>query len=463
MTQIELSRNKKFSAQLKYVCRREGLEAETLRKRIIQGKVVIPCNKKHRIPRPCGIGKGLTTKVNANLGTSPYRPRIKSELEKLAIAIKYGADTVMDLSIGGNLSKIRKAIIAQSTVPVGTVPIYEAALVAERKFGSLLKMQIEGIFEVLEQQASDGVDFFTIHAGLTRSNLSLLTKKRRRLAGIVSRGGAILACWMNKHLCENPFFEHFDRVLDIARRYDIAVSLGDGLRPGSIYDANDPAQNAELYTLGDLAKQARKASVQVIIEGPGHVPLDKIKDCVELEKRVCSQAPFYVLGPLVTDIGAGYDHITSAIGGAIAASYGADFLCFVTPSEHLRLPSAKDVKEGVIASKLAAHSADLVKGIKPALDWDKKMSIARSRRDWKKQIKLSIDPDKSKQYCSAQLIYPAGVCSMCGEYCALKLWGRSQGKYKDAPPMRPSYIGITRASQARDTGSIPVGRFFKNE
>lgn len=406
---------------MKYISKREGLDAETIRRRVSQGRIVIPRNIKRRIPRPCGVGQGLTTKVNANLGTSPYKPRLKTELEKLAVAIKYGADTVMDLSVGGNLNKIRREIIKHSIVPVGTVPIYEAAVAAERKYGSFLKMGTESIFEILEKQASDGVDFFTIHAGVTRKNLSVLTKKGRRITGIVSRGGAILACWMSKRLRENPFFEHFDRVLEIARRHDIALSLGDGLRPGSIFDANDEAQNAELYTLGELAERCRKASVQVIIEGPGHVPLNRIKESVLLEKKICSGAPFYVLGPLVTDVGSGWDHITSAIGGAIAASCGADFLCFVTPSEHLRLPSAEDVKEGVIASRIAAHAADLVKGIRSALDWDKEMSIARGKRNWKKQIKLSVDPEKSKRYYGAQNLRSADVCTMCGEYCALKL------------------------------------------
>jgi phosphomethylpyrimidine synthase len=421
MTQIELAKNKEYSPEMKYISKREGLDIETIRRRLSLGRIVIPRNIKRKIVRPCGIGQGLTTKVNANLGTSPYKPRIKNELKKLAFAIKYGADTVMDLSVGGNLSKIRREIIKHSIVPVGTVPIYEAAVLAERKYGSFLKMETEDIFEVLRRQASDGVDFFTIHAGVTQKNLSVLMRRGKRITGIVSRGGAILACWMKRHRRENPFFEYFDRVLEIARRYDITLSLGDGLRPGSIFDANDEAQNAELFTLGELARRARKASVQIIIEGPGHVPLDKIKDNVLLEKKVCSGAPFYVLGPLVTDIGSGWDHITSAIGGAIAASWGADFLCFVTPSEHLRLPSAEDVKDGVIASRIAAHAADLVKGIKSAQDWDRKMSVARGNRNWKKQIKLSVDPGKSMRYFGAQNLRSADVCTMCGEYCALKL------------------------------------------
>ncbi|MFH1577579.1 MAG: phosphomethylpyrimidine synthase ThiC [Candidatus Omnitrophota bacterium] len=419
MTQIETARNKRYSSLMRQISRQEGLDLETLRLRVAQGKIVIPANKKRKTIKPCGIGQGLRTKINANLGTSPLRPQIRNELRKTDIAIKYGADTIMDLSIGGNLGKIRKAIISRSTVPVGTVPVYEAAVNAQRKYGSFLKMKPEDIFDVLEQQASDGVDFFTIHAGVTQKNLSVFMRRTNRIAGIVSRGGAMLACWMKARKRENPFFEYFDRILDIARRYDITLSLGDGLRPGSIFDANDEAQTAELITLGKLAKRAWEKSVQVIIEGPGHVPLDKIKEAILLEKKLCNGAPFYVLGPLVTDIASGYDHITAAIGGAIAARWGADFLCFVTPSEHLRLPSIEDVKEGVIASRIAAHAGDLTKGIKSALEWDRKMSIARGKRNWKKQIKISLDPDKSTRYYGN--LPNREVCTMCGEYCAVKL------------------------------------------
>ncbi|MFC1658327.1 phosphomethylpyrimidine synthase ThiC [Candidatus Omnitrophota bacterium] len=424
MTLIESAKNNKITAQMRTVSAREGMIPSVLGKRVSEGRIVIPRNIKRKIAKPCGIGFGLTTKVNANLGTSPFHSSLKDELKKLNTAIKYGADTVMDLSIGGDLRKIRRAIVQHSNVPVGTVPVYQAAVNAERKSGSFLKMEAEDIFEVLEEQAADGVDFFTIHAGVTLRNLSFL-KTRKRLTGIVSRGGSMLACWMSKRNRENPFFEYFDRVLDIARRYDITLSLGDGLRPGSIFDANDSAQEAELFTLGELTLRARKACVQVIIEGPGHVRLDKIKENVLLEKRLCRGAPFYVLGPLVTDIASGYDHIVSAIGGAIAASCGADFLCFVTPSEHLRLPGINDVKEGVIASRIAAHSSDLVKGIKSALGWDRDMSLARGKRNWRQQIKLSLDPEKSKAYYGTDKSSGNGVCSMCGEYCAIKLSKRS--------------------------------------
>ena len=421
MTQIQLAKHKKCSSQMRTISKREGISLETVRKRIARGKIVIPCNKKGRVKNLCGIGLGLTTKVNANIGTSSYKPRIKNELKKLEIAIKYGTDTVMDLSIGGDLNKVRKEIIARSSVPVGTVPIYEAAVNAKKNYGSFLKMSVEGIFDVLEQQASEGVDFFTIHAGVTQKNLSFLSQRTKRLTGIVSRGGAILACWMKKHKRENPFFEYFNRVLDIVYRYDITLSLGDGLRPGSIFDADDKAQISELITLGELTKYAWKTPVQVIIEGPGHVRLDKIKENILLEKKICSGAPFYVLGPLVTDIASGYDHITSAIGGAAAASFGADFLCFVTPAEHIRLPSIDDVKQGVIASRIAAHSSDLVKGIKSALQQDRDLSIARGKRDWKKQIELSLDPEKFTQYYNAKGLQPDDVCSMCADYCAIKL------------------------------------------
>lgn len=426
MTQIESAKDKKYTPEMKIISKREGLNLQTLRQRISRGRIVIPHNKKRNITKPCGIGYGLSTKVNANLGTSPHQSNVTNELRKLEVALKYGADTIMDLSIGGNLKRIRKEIIKHSPVPVGTVPIYEAAVDAEKKYGSFLKIGVEEIFQVLQQQASDGVDFFTIHAGVTQKNLSTLLRGHKRITGIVSRGGAILATWMKKHRRENPFFENFDRVLDIAHQYDITLSLGDGLRPGSIFDANDKAQESELRTLGELAKRAWKASVQVIIEGPGHVRLDKIRENVLLEKEICRGAPFYVLGPLVTDIASGYDHISSAIGGAIAASCGADFLCFVTPSEHLRLPSINDVKEGVIAARIAAHSSDLVKGIRSALNWDRDMSIARGRRNWQRQIRLSLDPVKSRKYYGNRAkLLPDHVCTMCEEYCAIKLSGIS--------------------------------------
>jgi len=326
----------------------------------------------------------------------------------------------MDLSVGGNLKKIRKEVIRNSPIPIGTVPIYEIAVNASRKKGNFLKFGIDDILDTLQLQAEEGIDFFTIHAGVTRKSLNTL-KKNKRILDIVSRGGAILANWIIVHKKENPFYEYFDKILDIAYKYDVTISLGDGLRPGSILDATDKAQIAELKILGQLASYAKKRNVQVMIEGPGHVPLDQIKKNVILEKEICYGAPFYCLGPLVTDIAAGYDHISSAIGGALAASYGADFLCYVTPSEHLRHPSIDDVREGVIASRIAAHAADIVKGIKKALEWDKSMSEARKIRDWKKQIELSIDPDKASLYRTSSKPQILDVCTMCGKYCSIKL------------------------------------------
>jgi phosphomethylpyrimidine synthase len=310
-------------------------------------------------------------------------------------------------------------VLKRATVPVGTVPLYEIAVGAQEK-GSLFGFGIADILRVLKEQAEDGVDFFTIHAGVTRDSLSALNKERR-LLNIVSRGGAILAGWIRRQRKENPFYQYFQEILDLAYEYDITLSLGDGLRPGSIFDATDKPQLAELKILGRLCAQARKKNVQVMIEGPGHVPLNQIKENVELEKRICRKAPFYVLGPLVTDVASGYDHINAAIGGALAASYGADFLCYVTPSEHLRHPSAEDVKEGVIASRIAAHAADIAKGIKSSFRWDREMSVARCRRNWSRQLRLSVDPQKARAYRNSSRPDILDVCTMCGKYCPIKL------------------------------------------
>lgn len=420
MTQLEYARKKTLTPLMREVARQEGLKPESLLGYINQGKVVIPANKNHKLKKPCGIGFGLRTKVNANIGTSTDESGISDELKKLKAAVKYGADTVMDLSVGGAIAQIRQKILAASPVPVGTVPVYEVAVNAQAKKGNFLEFDYQDILDVLEKQAKEGVDFFTIHAGVTRKSLAAL-KKSQRILGIVSRGGAILAGWMSRHKKENPFYEYFDRILDIAYKYDITLSLGDGLRPGSVADATDAAQIAELKILGKLAQDCRRRNVQVMIEGPGHVPLDQIKENIRLEKTICRQAPFYVLGPLVTDVAAGYDHISAAIGGALAASYGADFLCYVTASEHLRHPSVTDVREGVVASRIAAHAADVVKGVKGARQWDKAISWARKKRDWKKQIRLSIDPDKARAYRVSSRPQVTDVCTMCGRYCSIKL------------------------------------------
>ncbi|MBU1727122.1 MAG: phosphomethylpyrimidine synthase ThiC [Candidatus Omnitrophica bacterium] len=420
MTQLELAKNNKITPLIKKVSEAENISAKKLIKDIATGRVVIPKNVRHNISRPCGVGSGLKTKINANIGTSTDKGNLKDELKKLSAAIKYGADAVMDLSVGGDLKKIRQEVLKRSPVPVGTVPVYEIAVNAKRQRNNPLKFDARDMLHCLESQAEEGVDFFTIHSGVTQKNICAL-KTSKRILNIVSRGAAILASWMNYHKEENPFFEYFDQILKIAYRYDITLSLGDGLRPGSVLDATDKAQISELKTLGALAQRARKKNVQVMIEGPGHVPLNQIEENIALEKKYCNNAPFYVLGPLVTDIAAGYDHISSAIGGALAASFGADFLCYVTPSEHLRHPSEDDVREGVIASRIAAHAADIVKNPKAALKWDKAMSLARRSKDWKRQIELSVDPEKAKNYRASSKPRQDDVCTMCGEYCSIKL------------------------------------------
>jgi len=420
MTQLEYAKNNTLTPLMRLIAKNEEVRENLILKHIKSGKVVVPKNRIHDLNKPCGIGLGLRTKINANIGTSTDKSDIGEELKKLEIAVKYGADTVMDLSEGGNLKKIREEILKKSPIPVGTVPVYEIAVNAQKKKGDFLKFTKDDVLNTLESQAKEGVDFFTIHSGLTLKSLGVL-KKAGRILDIVSRGGAIIASWMQMHKKENPFYESFNEILGIAYKYDVTLSLGDALRPGSILDATDKAQITELMILGSLALKAKKRNVQVIIEGPGHVPINQIKKNILLEKKICHGAPFYVLGPLVTDVGAGYDHITASIGGALAASFGADFLCYVTPSEHLRHPTFEDVREGVVASKIAAHAADLVKKVKSALEWDKKMSTARKQRDWKRQIELSIDPDKAKDYRNSSIPHLIDVCTMCGKYCSIKL------------------------------------------
>ena len=420
MTQLEFAKKNIITALMRKLAAIEGIKPLKLMRLMRAGKVVIPLNINHKIKKPCAVGATLSTKVNANIGTSTDESRISDEIGKLKCAIKHGADALMDLSVGGNLSKIRKEVLKYSTVPVGTVPVYEVAVRAAKKNNNFLKFSAEDVLSVLEEQAKQGVDFFTIHSGVTKKSLKVL-EKQKRFMGVVSRGGAIIVSWMKLHKKENPFYSHFDQILDIAHKYDVTLSLGDGLRPGSILDATDKAQIAELKILGGLAKRARDRGVSVMIEGPGHVPLNQIEKNIVLEKKYCSGAPFYVLGPLVTDVSPGYDHITSAIGGAIAASFGADFLCYVTPAEHLRHPKINDVRDGVIASRIAAHAGDLVKRKKTAIEWDRNISAARKARDWRKQIQLSIDPQKARQYRLSSKPKLSKVCTMCGKYCSIKL------------------------------------------
>jgi phosphomethylpyrimidine synthase len=401
------------------VAQQEGLEAEVIRQGVANGTVVIPANANHGNLVPCGIGQGLRTKVNANIGTSSDFGNIDTELGKLRIAIEAGADTVMDLSTGGDLARIRQAIIASSSVPVGTVPIYQAGIEATNRHGAIVKMTVDELFAVIEEHARDGVDFITVHCGVTRSAIARL-KQQGRVTDVVSRGGAFLIGWIVYNERENPLYEYYDRLLEIARHFDVTLSLGDGMRPGSLADATDRAQVEELLTIGELVQRARQAGVQVIVEGPGHLPLNQIEANVRLEKAICRGAPFYVLGPLVTDVAVGYDHITGAIGGAIAAAAGTDFLCYVTPAEHLSLPDPEDVKQGVIASRIAAHAGDIAKGVKGAEQWDMKMSLARKKLNWEEQARLSLDPERSRQVHSKHASAGA-ACSMCGEYCAMAL------------------------------------------
>lgn len=409
-----------LTPEMETVARAEGLRPEELMELVARGEVVIPANRNHRGLNPKGIGKGLRVKVNANLGTSTDHADLEEELAKLRLALEAGTDTVMDLSTGGDLDAIRRAILEHCPVPLGTVPIYQAAIEAAERKGGIIFMTPEDIFAVIERQAADGVDFMTVHCGVTLATLERL-RRQGRVTDIVSRGGAFLATWMLYHGKENPLYEGFDRLLEIARRHDVTLSLGDGLRPGSLADATDRAQIEELIVLGELVEEARRAGVQVMVEGPGHVPLDQVAANVLVQKRLCRDAPFYVLGPLVTDIAPGYDHIACAIGGALAAYYGADFLCYVTPAEHLRLPKPEDVREGVIAARIAAHAADLARGNKEAWKKDLEMSKARKALDWERQMELCIDPVKARQLRSQRLPSERDVCTMCGKFCAIKL------------------------------------------
>jgi phosphomethylpyrimidine synthase len=426
-TFIEKTQEGTFSKELIMVAESEKLSVEEIAAGVVQGTVVIPANPAHLSLTPRGIGKGLRTKVNANLGTSQGNSGLEYELAKLKIAVEAGADAVMDLSTGGDVQSLRQQLLHNCPVPFGTVPIYEAALLAREKHGSILEMSVEDIFGAIEGQAVGGVDFMTIHTGITLGAIKLL-QEQGRVADVVSRGGSFLLAWMLHHEQENPLYVHFDRLLEIARRYEVTLSLGDALRPGAIADATDRAQIHELITLGQQVQCCRKAGVQVMVEGPGHVPINQIAANVVLQKQLCQGAPFYVLGPLVTDVAPGYDHITSAIGGALAAMAGADFLCYVTPAEHLGLPDAQQVREGVIASRIAAHAADLAKGVPGAAEWDLQMSRARKALDWETQERLALDPEPVRAYRSRNL--ESGECTMCGPFCAMKIVSNALGGKK---------------------------------
>jgi phosphomethylpyrimidine synthase len=419
MTQLESARKGIITPQMRQVAHIEQVDESFICENVAAGKIVIPANINRSIPQACGIGKGLKIKVNANIGTSSDASTLAGELEKLHVSIKYGADTVMDLSTGGDIRKVRRSVLRASTVPIGTVPIYQAMVEAGAKYGAIVDIGADDIFAAIEEQAIEGVDFITVHCGVTQAAIRSL-RSQHRVTDVVSRGGAFLLGWMIHNGKENPLYEDYDRLLDIARKYDVTLSLGDGMRPGSLADATDRPQVQELIALGELVERAWDAGVQVMVEGPGHLPLNHIGMNMQLQKSLCKEAPFYVLGPLVTDIGAGYDHITSAIGGAIAGAYGADFLCYVTPAEHLALPDAMDVKNGVIASRIAAHAADIVRSQGKAAERDKQMSIARKNLDWEGQAELALDPERVREV-HAKYAVKGPACSMCGDYCAMDL------------------------------------------
>ncbi|WJI09370.1 phosphomethylpyrimidine synthase [Methanobacterium sp. CWC-01] len=419
MTQMEQARKGQLTDQIRKIADIEGISSQKLLKRVATGKIVIPCNI-NRYTSPLGVGKGLTTKINANVGSSPELEDPQQEVKKALLAVEYGAHTVMDLSTGPRFREVRRAIMDATKAPIGTVPIYQAGIIASKNKGAVVDMDEDDMFSAIEEQAREGVDFMTIHCGITRDTVEK-TQKSKRTMGIVSRGGAFLAAWIIHNQQENPLFQNYDYLLEIAREHDVTISLGDGLRPGCLADASDIPQMAELNILGELVQRAREAGVQVMVEGPGHVPLNQINANMQIQKTVCKEAPFYVLGPIVTDLAPGYDHITSAIGGAIAASSGADFLCYVTPAEHLSIPNLHEVKEGVIASRIAAQAADVALGIDSAWDHEMKMAHARKNFNWDKQFRLAFDPEKPRKCRERNASSTRDMCTMCGEFCALRM------------------------------------------
>lgn len=420
MTQLETARKGEISEEMEICAGNEGVTPEFIRKGIEEGTIVLVRNNRHTSVSPLAIGKGLRTKVNANIGTSRDHSDPDLELEKIKVSEAAKADTIMDLSTGGDVSAIRKEIIGATSLIVGTVPIYQVATKMLNSRKSIMEMTEDDMFDAIEENGEDGVDFITVHCGVTLSSVGRINKEGRVL-GIVSRGGSILERWMSYNGKENPLYERFDRLLEIAGRYDMVLSLGDGLRPGCLADATDRGQIEELVTLGELTKRARDYGVQVMIEGPGHVPIKDIEANVKMQKNLCHGAPFYVLGPLPTDIAPGYDHITAAIGGAIAGSAGADFLCYVTPAEHLRLPTLEDVKDGIIASRIAAHIADIAKNIPGARSRNLLMAEYRKMFNWEGQVDISIDPEKAGMFLERSESAGEEGCTMCGEFCAIKL------------------------------------------
>lgn len=419
-TQMDAARKGILTKELMAVAEHEQWEPEKLRELVAEGKVAIPANKNHSCLKPSGIGSMLRTKINVNLGTSRDLNDLDMELLKVKDAVLMGAESIMDLSSFGDTQKFRRKLTGECPAMIGTVPIYDAVVYYHKP---LREITAEEWIKIVEMHAEDGVDFMTIHVGINKLTAKRF-KEAKRLTNIVSRGGSIIFAWMEMTGEENPFYEYYDRILEICQKHDVTLSLGDACRPGCIEDASDISQVEELVTLGELTRRAWEKDVQIIIEGPGHMPLDQIAANMKIQQTICKGAPFYVLGPLVTDIAPGYDHITAAIGGAVAAAAGAAFLCYVTPAEHLRLPDEADVKEGIIAARIAAHAADIAKGIRGAKEWDHKMSDARKRLDWKTMFQLAIDPEKARRYRAASKPEKEDTCSMCGNFCAMKNMNR---------------------------------------
>ncbi len=433
MTRLETARQGIISDEVRQAAAAEGIDPEVLRQRIADGTAIICKNVKRKNGIPLAVGLGLRTKVNANIGTSKDDVGIDKELEKARVAVAAGADAIMDLSTGGPIDEIRAAIIAETEACIGSVPLYQAAVdTVVRKKKAMVDMTVDEIFEGVKKHLDDGVDFITVHCGVTRATVERMDREGR-IMEVVSRGGSFTIEWMTRNNAENPLYEHFDRLLELVKPYDACLSLGDGFRPGCLADATDRAQIHELIVLGELTQRAWDAGISVMIEGPGHVPLNQIETNIQLQKRLCHGAPFYVLGPLVTDIAPGYDHITCAIGGTLAAAAGADFLCYVTPSEHLRLPTVEDVHEGVMASRIAAHAADIVKGVPGALAKDIAMAKCRKELDWEGQFALALDPAKARRLrAESGVDEEHGACTMCGEFCAYKVMNERKEKIRTA-------------------------------
>ena len=419
-TQMEAARKGIFTEEMRTVAGKEKLSKEHLMRLMAEGKIIIPCNKLHKSLKPNGLGSMLKTKINVNLGTSRDMTDLEMEYEKVRSAVNMGAEAIMDLSSFGDTWKFRRYLTQNCPAMIGTVPIYDAVVYYHKP---LMKITSREWMDIVRMHAEDGVDFMTLHCGINRETAHKF-KKNKRLTNIVSRGGSIIFAWMEMTGEENPFYAHFDEILDICREYDVTLSLGDACRPGCLADASDASQIEELITLGELTKRAWEKAVQVMVEGPGHMPLNQIAANMEIQKTLCHGAPFYVLGPIVTDVAPGYDHITAAIGGAAAAAAGAAFLCYVTPAEHLRLPDVEDVKEGIIAARIAAHAADIAKGVPDAMAWDNSMSEARKRLDWNEMFRLAMDPEKAANYRKASRPEKEDTCSMCGNFCAVKNMNR---------------------------------------